>query len=71
MAIVAEYKLKNCTVLIHDDAYAGISKEENARRIREAQRVAWGIWDRAQLRKKAKEEAENGGELSGVPVPEQ
>ena len=55
MAVVAEYKLKNCTVSIHDDAYAGITEEENERRIREIQRTAWRIWD-AQWARKAAEE---------------
>ena len=61
MAVVAEYKFDNCTVTIHDDAYAGISPAEMDRRIREAQRVAWRIWDAAALR-----ERENAGNDSSL-----
>jgi len=54
VAVVAEYKFKNCTVSVHDDAYAGVSEEEMARRVREVQRTAWRIWEAEKRREKEK-----------------
>ena len=54
MAVVAEYKFRNCTVSVHDDAYAGVSETEMERRVREVQRTAWRIWE-AEKRREAVE----------------
>lgn len=53
LAVVEEYKLKNCTVSIHDDAFAEVSGKEMERRLAEMRREAWRIWEAAQLRKQA------------------
>lgn len=61
MAIVAEYKFDKGTVTIRDDAYAGISEAEIARRVREAQRTAWRIWEAEKLRERAAGETDCRG----------
>lgn len=51
MAVVAEYKFNNATVKILDDEIRDVSEEEMLRRIREAQRAAWRLWEAQQLRR--------------------
>jgi hypothetical protein len=48
--IVAEYKLNSCTVRISDAAYAGVSEAELRRRRAEANRIAWEIAVRHEMR---------------------
>lgn len=46
MAIVAEYQQGNGVVKICDDAYRDVSREEMARRLENARRVAWEMLDK-------------------------
>lgn len=52
MAVVEEYQMEHCTAAIHDDAFAGLDEKTMERRRNEARRIAWQIWDNAQLRKR-------------------
>ena len=43
MEIVAEYKVKNATVMICSDCYKNLSQEQIDRNRKNAQNVAWEI----------------------------
>ena len=52
MAIVAEYKYPNGTVLIDDDCYRDVPPEEMQRRIERLQKTAWELLMNQERRKK-------------------